>query len=99
MGVFKTSRYVTYKGELRTVKEVADLEGVPYQRLWDRLFKLGWDLERAIQTPVAKHRRRRTTSAASVKTRIEKHNQDVKKRERANLTLATVWGGFNTGTR
>ena len=41
-----------YKGELRSLSEIARMEGVPLHRLWRRAVKQGMSLEDAINTPL-----------------------------------------------
>lgn len=46
-----TNRRVQYQGREYTARELSDLTGVPYGRLRERLFKRGWEVERAITEP------------------------------------------------
>lgn len=41
---------LTHAGVTRPLREWADLVGVPYQRLWSRVFRFGWSTDRALQT-------------------------------------------------
>lgn len=42
------SRYVSYNGESRTIKEWADITGIPYSTLYMRL-RNGWSVDDALQ--------------------------------------------------
>ena len=42
--------WITYNGETRMLKEWSEYLNIPYERLRQRLFKLGWDVERAFNT-------------------------------------------------
>lgn len=43
-----TSNFVTYKGEIKTIPNVAEETKIPYFRLYQRIVKLGWNIERAV---------------------------------------------------
>lgn len=45
------NRYVEYKGEKLTVAQLAERAGIEDCTLWTRLFRYGWDMERAVTTP------------------------------------------------
>jgi hypothetical protein len=45
------TRHVTFRGETRPLPEWAEILGVPRVSLWQRLFKYGWDVERAFTAP------------------------------------------------
>lgn len=42
---------VTYKGETKCLGEWAHIIGIPYDTLYDRIFKYRWELEQAFGTP------------------------------------------------
>lgn len=42
---------VEYKGETKTLSQIAEKYGVKYHMLWSRYITLKWDLDRAINTP------------------------------------------------
>lgn len=42
---------VEYRGETKTLAEIAEKYGVKYHMLWSRYITLKWDLDRAINTP------------------------------------------------
>lgn len=46
------NRFVTFQGATVRMVELAELSGVPYQRLHDRIVRRGWSPERAVTTPV-----------------------------------------------
>lgn len=48
----RTSRYVEFDGERRTVAEWAEHLGMDSRALWDRLFVQNWSVERALTTPL-----------------------------------------------
>lgn len=42
----------TFRGRRFTLRELSDETGVPYNRLRDRIYKRGWDAERALTAPM-----------------------------------------------
>lgn len=50
---------ITRNGETKTMKQWAISEGIPYQVVWQRIKKLGWDTERALTEKVANRGRKR----------------------------------------
>ena len=42
--------WITYKGETHMLKEWSEILNIPYERLRQRIGKLGWDIERAFNT-------------------------------------------------
>ncbi len=46
----RVSLYVTYEKERILLIELCEQLKIPYKLIWERLFKLNWDLERAITT-------------------------------------------------
>lgn len=48
----RTSRYIEFNGQRRTVAEWADSMGMDKRALWDRLFVQNWSIERALTTPL-----------------------------------------------
>ena len=48
----RNNRLVTYQGETLCVAEWAERRGLKYLTLYMRLFASGWDVERALNTPV-----------------------------------------------
>lgn len=46
--------YIQYKGETHTMKEWAEILGIPYKRLWKR-FHNGWSVEKALSTKKQKN--------------------------------------------
>lgn len=47
----RNNRYITYRGEERTLSEWSNLFGIPYALLYKRIVIRGWDAARAIETP------------------------------------------------
>lgn len=47
----RTNVRIEYQGETLTIAEWAERAGVPYRKLYQRLWE-GWSLERAMQTPI-----------------------------------------------
>lgn len=47
----RVAHLVTYQGKTQPLQLWADDFGVPYQRLWARVVRLGWGIERALNTP------------------------------------------------
>lgn len=47
-------RLVTWRGETYCVGEWAERTGIPNSALWSRLFKVKWDVEKAMTTPYRK---------------------------------------------
>jgi len=48
----RRNRYITYQGETKTIPQWAEIVGISIMTLRTRLFKLGWDTERALTTPI-----------------------------------------------
>ena len=49
----RSNHMVTYKGEIRCVMEWSEIQGIAVDNLYYR-FKVGWDVERALETPTRK---------------------------------------------
>ena len=49
------TRYIIYKGEAHTLKEWAEITGLSYQVLADRIYRYGWDIDRALTESVARN--------------------------------------------
>jgi hypothetical protein len=49
-----TNRMITYNGETKPFCEWADELGIKYGTLYTRVFRNGWDIERAFTTPVGR---------------------------------------------
>lgn len=47
----RNNRFLDCDGERHTIQEWARIQGMPDYVIRDRLWKLGWDVERAIKTP------------------------------------------------
>lgn len=45
------THYLTYRGETKSMKQLADDHGISYKKLKDRINKLHWNTERALNTP------------------------------------------------
>lgn len=43
---------VTYKGETRPLREWAEILKIPFLALYQRIYKLNWDTDRALSTPL-----------------------------------------------
>lgn len=44
------NHYITYKGKTQSLSKWSEELGIRYQKLVDRFWKLGWDVERALTT-------------------------------------------------
>lgn len=44
----RNNRKVNYRDKLLTIAELAEITGVPYQRLHERIVRRGWDVDRAV---------------------------------------------------
>ena len=53
----RTNRLITYGGVTKTMVEWAETRGLSESTLHARLNKLGWSVERALNTPIGKNRR------------------------------------------
>lgn len=51
---------ITYCGEQKTISQWARLVGIPAKTLYRRINDLDWSIERALETPIAINKRRRT---------------------------------------
>ena len=54
----RSSHFLTYHGETKTMTEWAKIAGIPYPVLRNRINCFAWDIEKAIETPVKKHKKR-----------------------------------------
>lgn len=45
---------IEYEGKEMTVAELAEYAGINYYTMWGRLFKFGWSIEDAVNTPILK---------------------------------------------
>ena len=43
-----TNRHIKYKGETHTIAELAEMLDIPYERLYQRIYRYGYDLDTAI---------------------------------------------------
>lgn len=50
------NRRFVYQGENMTIRQICDATGADYLRMRDRMTKLGWSLQKALETPVQKKR-------------------------------------------
>ncbi len=48
----RTNRFITYKGETKTITQWANENGLPYHVVKKRYDKLGWTFEKAITEPI-----------------------------------------------
>ena len=48
---------VEFRGQVMVLKDWAAKVGMDYRNVWQRIFVLGWSVERALTTPVKKQRR------------------------------------------
>ena len=53
----RNNLYFTYKNKTQLLIQWAEEYQIPYSVLWDRLFKLGWSIEKALATPVQKRKK------------------------------------------
>lgn len=53
----RSCRYYTYKGKTQNLRHWCDEYNVEYQLVHNRVFKLGWDFEKALLTPVNVNKR------------------------------------------
>jgi len=47
----RNNRRVVFNGETVPLVVVAEQTGVPYSRLWERIVRRGWDVDKAVNTP------------------------------------------------
>lgn len=45
------NQYVTCCGQTKTIAEWAEIKGMKYFTLWNRIYRLGWNVEKAVNTP------------------------------------------------
>ena len=50
----RTNRRIAFQGETMTIAELEERTGVPYQRLWERIVRRCWTVERAVSEPPRK---------------------------------------------
>ena len=58
----RNNHFVEFRGERVTLGELAERYGILCQTLHGRVLTLGWDIERAVTTPVCKYVRRKNRS-------------------------------------
>ena len=92
--------WVDFKGERITLKELCEREGVTYDTVHNRIYVLGWSVEKAVQTPseratsLAKKCREQGLNYGTVRSRIYTFGWDE---ERA-LNTPTVGRGAHKNT-
>lgn len=59
----RSNAYVEWRGEVQTVAQWARRFGISDRTLWMRIFKLKWDVERAMTAPLRADRRRTSRAA------------------------------------
>ena len=52
----RSNRNLTYNGETHNMKEWASIVGINYRTLQNRINQYGWDVEKALTTPIQKRR-------------------------------------------
>lgn len=52
----RRNHYLTYKGVTKTMSEWADISGISYYTLRGRINQYHWSVEKALETPVRKHK-------------------------------------------
>lgn len=50
----RSNRLIEYKGKIKPLIEWAEIYQIDYQLLWQRITKLKWDIEKALNQPVRK---------------------------------------------
>ena len=71
----RDSRFVTYRGEVRTIVEWAEILGVPYKRAFYRLSH-GWSAEMTFTTPPVKNRKPQALSAKTEAPLLMPHDPE-----------------------
>lgn len=54
----RNNRFLTYNGETRTIGEWAEIVGIRNEVIWHRVVTHGWDIEKALLTPVKSYKPR-----------------------------------------
>ena len=54
----RSNVFITRNGETKTMKQWSFETGIPYQVVWQRIQKLGWDTERALTEPARRKKRK-----------------------------------------
>lgn len=55
----RNNLYFIYKNKTQLLIEWAEEVGIPYDTLWNRIFRLSWPIDKALTTPVQKRRRQK----------------------------------------
>lgn len=55
----RNSRLITYEGKTKPVVQWAEEYNIPYQALYQRIYKRGWSIRRALTVPIRKIQRRK----------------------------------------
>ncbi len=50
----RNNLYFTYKNKTQLLIEWSEETGIPYSTLWQRIYRLGWSIEKALTTPAKK---------------------------------------------
>jgi hypothetical protein len=48
----RTCNFISYKGEIKTLTECAEDKGMLRKTLHNRIYRSGWSIEKALETPV-----------------------------------------------
>lgn len=55
----RNNLYFIYKNKTQLLIEWVEEVGIPYDTLWNRIFRLSWPIDKALTTPVQKRRRQK----------------------------------------
>lgn len=51
--------FIHHDGETHSLSEWAEISGIPRVALWRRIYQRGWDVNKALTTPLQKHKHKK----------------------------------------
>lgn len=96
----RNNRIISYQGRDMSVAELAELTGMPYALLMDRITRNGWSVEKAVSTPKIENRRRTTEYRSRHEIKVT-HNGETRTLSQwakaYGISLHILWSRHTSG--